>query len=130
MESELKDRIRDLEAKRVAAMVSKDFATLEALLADDLSYTHSGGVTETKVQFLALIRDREPKHNYLDVDFANADVIPLPGGTAVMVRGRATIRLEGIPPYSVLFLDVWRLRDGRWQMAAWQATRVPATTSG
>ena len=125
MESELIRTIRDLEARRIAAMVNKDLATLNALLADDLSYTHSGGVTETKVQFVALVRDREAKHNYLDVEFANVDVIPMPGDTAAMVRGCATIRLEGIPPYAVLFLDVWALRNGTWQLIAWQATRVP-----
>jgi hypothetical protein len=106
-------------------MVNKDLATLEALLADDLSYTHSGGMTETKARFIALIRDREEKHNYLGVDFAEREVIPMPGGTAAMVRGRATIRLENIPPYSVLFLDVWTARDETWQLVAWQATRVP-----
>ena len=125
MESELINNILALEAKRVAAMVDKDLATLDALLADDLSYTHSGGLTETKTQFLGLIRDREEKHNYLGVDFANAEVMPMPGGTGAMVRGRATIRLEGIPPYAVLFLDVWTLRNSAWQMVAWQATRVP-----
>ena len=125
MESELINRIRGLEAKRIEAMVNKDLATLGDLLADDLSYTHSGGVTETKAQFVALVRDREPKHNYLGVDFASAEVLPMPGGTTAMVRGRATIRLENISPYSVLFLDVWALRDGRWEMVAWQATRVP-----
>ena len=125
MDSELIRTIRDLEAKRIAAMVNKDLATLDTLLADDLSYTHSGGVTETKAQFLALIRDRDEKHNYLGVDVANDDVVLMPGGTAAMVRGRATIRLEGISPYSVLFLDVWSVRNGTWQLIAWQATRLP-----
>jgi hypothetical protein len=125
MESELIHTIRGLEAKRIEAMVNKDLATLGDLLADDLSYTHSGGVTETKAQFITLIRDREPKHRYLGVDFASADVMPMPGGTAAMVRGRATIRLDGTAPYAVLFLDVWALRSGTWQLVAWQATRVP-----
>ena len=125
MESDLKHAVLGLEAKRITAMVNRDVATLDALLADDLSYTHSGGVTETKTQFVALVRDREPKHNYLGVDFPEREVIPMPGGTAAMVRGRATIRLEGIAPYSVLFVDVWALRNAAWQLVAWQATRVP-----
>ena len=125
MESELINKILELEAKRVAAMANKDLATLDALLADDLSYTHSGGLTETKTQFLGLIRDREEKHNYVGVDFATAEVVPMPGGSGAIVRGRATIRLEGIAPYSVLFLDAWILRKSSWQMVAWQATRVP-----
>ena len=117
--------ILDLEARRIAAMVARDFATLDVLLADDLSYTHSGGMTDTKVSFLTAIRERKEKYRYIGVDYATADVVPMPGDRTVMVRGRAEIRLESIPSYPVLFLNVWALRDGSWQMVAWQATRVP-----
>jgi Domain of unknown function (DUF4440) len=123
-ETNLSNTILDLEARRIAAMVSKDLTTLGALLADDLSYTHSSGTTDTKARFLALIGEREERHNYLGVDFSNTEVIPMPGGNTVVVRGRAQIRLEGIASYPVLFLDVWALRDGAWKMVAWQATRV------
>ena len=37
-----------LEAKRMAAMTRQDVATLEVLLADDLTHTHSRGETDTK----------------------------------------------------------------------------------
>ena len=118
----LESKILDLETKRIAAMVSKDLATLDALLADDLTYTHSGGTTDTKASFIALIKERG---RYLGVDYSNTQVIPLPGGNSVALRGRAQIRLEGVASYTVLFLDVWALRDGAWKMVAWQATRVP-----
>jgi hypothetical protein len=118
----LSSMILDLEGKRIAAMVKKDIATLDALLADDLSYTHSGGTTDGKASFVTLIKDRG---RYLGVDYSNTQVIPFPGGTTVAVRGRAQIRLEGVASYPVLFLDVWALRDGVWKMVAWQATRIP-----
>ncbi len=124
-EQHLASRILDLEATRIAAMVSRDLAALGDLLADDLSYTHSGGTTDTKVSFLAKISERSERHNYLGVDYSNTEVIPIPDGNTVVVRGRAQIRLEGIPSYQVLFLDVWALRDGAWKMVAWQATRIP-----
>ena len=124
-ETTLSNTILGLEAKRIAAMVNKDLATLETLLADDLSYTHSGGATDTKASFLASIRDRREKYNYLGIDYATTDVVPIPGGHAVIVRGRAEIRLENIASYPVLFLNVWALRDGAWKMVAWQATRIP-----
>jgi hypothetical protein len=111
-----------LETKRIAAMVSRDLTVLEALLSDDLTYTHSGGTTDTKASFITLIKERG---RYQGVDYVNPQVIPLPGGNTVVVRGRAVIRLEGVPSYTVLFLDVWALRDGAWKMVAWQATRVP-----
>jgi hypothetical protein len=118
----LESRILSLEAKRIEAMVKKDIPTLDALLADDLTYTHSGGTTDTKASFITLIRERG---RYQGVDYSNTQVIPFNGGTAVAVRGRAQIRLEGVAGYPVLFLDVWALRDGAWKMVAWQATRVP-----
>lgn len=118
----LESTILGLEAKRIAAMVNKDIATLDALLADDLTYTHSGGTTDTKASFTTLIKERG---RYQGVDYSNTQVIPFPGGNTVAVRGRAQIRLEGVAAYPVLFLDVWTRRDGAWKMVAWQATRVP-----
>jgi len=118
--SGLEKRILDLERQRIAAMVKKDIATLEALLADDMSYTHSGGTTDTKASFIKLIKERG---RYLGVDYSNTQVITS-GANAVIVRGIAQIRLENTPAYPVIFVDVWVLRDGAWKMVAWQATRV------
>jgi Domain of unknown function (DUF4440) len=121
-DADLSKTILALETQRVAAMVNKDMATLDRLLADDLSYTHSGGTTDTKASFMTLIKERG---RYLGVDYSNTQVVPW-GGNTVVVRGRAQIRLEGTAGYPVLFVDVWALRNGAWQMVAWQATRLPA----
>src|SRR4029450_1136152 len=69
----LENRILSLEARRIEAMVKKDIATLDALLADDLTYTHSGGTTDTKASFIALIKERG---RYLGVDYSKTEVIP------------------------------------------------------
>jgi putative tryptophan/tyrosine transport system substrate-binding protein len=42
-----------LEDKRYAAMCGGDFAALEAMLHDELLYTHSSGLTDTKATWLA-----------------------------------------------------------------------------
>ena len=119
--SDLEEKILALETQRIGAMVRREIENLNALLGDDLSYTHSGGYTDTKSTFLARIRDG--RGHYLGVDYAEAQVIPL-AGDSVVVRGRAQIRLEDTPAYHVFFLDVWTLRDGAWKMVAWQATRI------
>jgi hypothetical protein len=123
---ELQQEILSLERKRVAAMVDRDLATLDSILADDLSYTHSGGRTDTKASFIKLIAD--PTHGYLGVDYSEEEVRPC-GRDGALVRGRAQIRLvrEGGEKisYPVLFLDVFAHRDNRWQLVAWQATRIP-----
>ena len=118
-----------LERKRADAMVREDMGTLASLLADDLSYTHSDGRTDTKESLLALIAG--PVQRYLGVDYSNQDVIDC--GDTVIVRGTARIRLAREAPgapderldYLVLFLDVWVRQDGRWQTVSWQATRKP-----
>jgi ketosteroid isomerase-like protein len=116
-----------LEAKRIAAMTRQDVATLDVLLADALTYTHSRGETDTKASFLGLIRNPGDHGRYLSVELSNTQVIPL--GDAAVVRGRAQITLERPPgqpalSYPVLFLDVWERRRGEWRLVAWQATRV------
>lgn len=120
VEPSLPQKILDLETKRIAAMVAKDIPTLDTLLGDDLSYTHSGGTTDTKASFLALIKERG---RYLGIDYLKTQVSAW-GESTAMVRGVAQIRLEGTAGYSVLFLDVWAIRNGTWKMVAWQATRV------
>jgi len=122
--SDLEKTILALEAQRIGAMVRKDIETLDALLADDLSYTHSGGHTDTKAIFLSSVKDSMERYRYVGVDFSDAQVTLLSSQT-VVVRGRAQIRLEGLPGFHVIFLDVWALRDGAWRMVAWQATRIP-----
>jgi hypothetical protein len=105
-------------------MVRGDIGTLASLLADDLSYTHSDGRTDTKESFLELVAS--PALRYLGVDYSNQEFIDC--GNAVVVRGTARMQLlrepGGRQDYVVLFLDVWTRRDGRWQMVGWQATRA------
>ena len=45
-------QVRDAETRRYAAMVANDAKALDALLADDLVYTHSTAATETKKVFI------------------------------------------------------------------------------
>ena len=120
----LREEVLMLERRRADAMVREDIGALASLLADDLSYTHSDGRTDTKETLLGLIA--APGMRYLGVDYSNEQVIDC--GNAVVVRGTARIRLVREPgeplDYLVLFLDIWARRDGRWQTVGWQATRI------
>ena len=116
-----------LESRRIAAMVAQDMATLDAMLADDLSYTHSNGTTDTKASFMELVRNPGDHGRYLGVAYRQEEAVAL--GDSAIVRGIAQISLEGTGgkpdrSYPVLFLDVWTRRGGTWRLAAWQATRL------
>lgn len=122
----LEQEILALERVRIGAMTRQDMVTLGSLLADDLTYSHSRGTTDTKASFMELVRNPGDHGRYLGVDFAHAQAVAL--GDAVLVRGEAQITLEGTGgrpdrSYPVLFLDVWERRQGSWRLVAWQATR-------
>ncbi len=112
------------ERQRVAALVKNDLAALDRLLADDLTYTHSSALVETKAEYLSAIRSGKLKYHSLDHEQQR---VRLYGDTAVLTgitkvfstyhgkEGRPTLR----------FTIVYVKRAGRWQMVAWQSTGVP-----
>lgn len=51
--SKAEQEIRKLDDQRIAAILKQDVPTLDRLMGDDFTYTHQGGVTETRRSFLA-----------------------------------------------------------------------------
>ena len=54
--------ILGLEDKRFAAMIARDFATLERMVHDELLYTHSSGVTDTKASWIESMKSGKVKY--------------------------------------------------------------------
>jgi ketosteroid isomerase-like protein len=114
-----------LEDQRFAAMVG-DLAALEALLHDDLLYTHSSGLTDTKASWLASMRSGKTKYKsgtWTDrkVRFA---------GDTALVTGRAQLEAEvnGQPrTLRLVFLNAWTKTPKGWKFIAWQSTPQPTT---
>ena len=114
--------VRQAEDRRIKAMIDDDFATLEAVLADDLTYGHSSGVVDTKASYIETLRSGKTK--YLTFDRAPS-VVRLYGDTAI-VTGAATLSLRGQPaPFTLRYTLAYVLREGQWRMVAWQSTRLP-----
>src|SRR5262249_19036720 len=115
-----------LEDKRYAAMCGGDFAALEAMLHDELLYTHSSGLTDTKATWLASLRSGKTKYK----SAACSDrKVRLAGDTA-LVTGRAAIQAEinGQPrSLRLVFLNAWTKTPNGWKFIAWQSTPQPTT---
>jgi len=116
--------VQKAQTNRFAAMMRGDVAMVADYLGDELTYTHSGGDTETKPQFLETLRSGRIKYDQIEP----ADVkIRMYGQTAV-VTGRSTMHVRAggqAQTFQIRFIEVDVLRDGRWRMVAWQATRLP-----
>lgn len=118
-------KIRSLEESRFAAMLSRDVPALRRILADDLTYTHSSGQLESKEQLIESIASGA--FQYLAILPEGALDVRVYGDAAV-VTGKGTFRVRAGGEERSLklrFTDVYVLRDGRWQMVAWQSTRLP-----
>ena len=118
------ETVIDLDRKRMQAMGAKDFATLDALIADDLIYAHSSARLDTKQSLIDNMKSGSTVYSSVEP----SDVKALDLGDAVVVSGIARIKVtSGGKPleFGVRFMDAYAKRNGRWQMVAWQSTRLP-----
>jgi uncharacterized protein (TIGR02246 family) len=115
--------VRAVDAARIQATVSNDMQALDNLLGDDLTYTHSSGVMESKAQVLDKLRSGVTRYHTITPSDVQVRVY---GDTAVMT-GRAAINVTVDGKTSDLllrFTSVYAHRDGKWQFVAWQSTRI------
>lgn len=108
-----------LEQQWVDALVKADTAALETIYADDLVYTHSSSVVDTKASYIDSIKTGKTKYQSLERDDIKVRVY---GDTAI-VNCMAKIKVNG-NDISVRYIHVYVKQKGGWKMAAHQATRI------
>lgn len=114
--------VRQVEDRRISATIANDFATLDAVLADDLTYTHSSGVVDTKASYVESLRSGKTKYESID---RLPSLVRVYGNTA-LITGSAIVGLRGLAaPLSLRYTLAYVMRDGQWRMVAWQSTRLP-----
>jgi len=116
--------VRRAEADRFAAMVKADAASLDKLLAPELSYTHGDARVVDKSVFLAELKAGDFK--YLTITPTDIKV-RVYGNTAVVTGGAGMdIVNKGAPAkIRIRYTNTQVKKNGAWQMVAWQATRLP-----
>jgi hypothetical protein len=122
--SSKEEELRLAEQSRVEALVNSDVARLERLLGDDLTYTHSTGIKESKAEFLHRIQSGELK--YESMQHENEVSARLYGDTGVLTgTSRVKVRAQSqMLNLHIRFTEVWVKRSGSWQLVAWQATKI------
>jgi ketosteroid isomerase-like protein len=116
--------IIDLDKKRMTAMTQKDIATLNALLSDDLVYTHSTARLDTKRSLIGNMESGSTVYTAVEPSDVRAQDL---GDTVVLTGAcRISVLSQGRPnSFTVRFTDVYANKGGNWQMVAWQSTRLP-----
>jgi hypothetical protein len=113
------------EDARFGAMIAADAEALERWFAADLAYAHSTGLVQDRAQLMATIADGRTR--YIAISPAEREVVALgPDAAFVRGRGRFQVAAGGDPmDMQIRYLAVYVLRDGRWQLQAWQSLRIP-----
>jgi hypothetical protein len=116
------DGVREAGAGWRQGAIKQDKALLEKYLADDLVYTHGGGQTETKAQYMANVM-KGPSHYE---SMTERDIrVRIYGKTAVL-WGLVDVKPPKRDVYRVRTLEVYTQNlAGVWQMSQKESVRVP-----
>jgi ketosteroid isomerase-like protein len=118
-------QVHDLEDRRYAAMLGPDLDALEELLSDDVIYTHSNASVDSKASYLETLRTGTLVYHSLD--HITDAVVTRPGVAIVSGTMSGSIRMNGAEKtLNSRVAAVWVAEDGRWRLAAFQPTPVPA----
>ena len=110
--------------RRFDAMRNGKWPELEDSLADDLVYVHSTARVESKGEHVGNLKAGKP--NYRGASPRERKV-RLRGDVA-MINGVSDMHVENggkEQRFTIRYLAVYAKISGRWQMTAWQSTKVP-----
>jgi ketosteroid isomerase-like protein len=116
--------LRELEERLNKAVVDGDVATFDQLFADDFTHTSQNGRFRTRAEWM---KGRvQGKSNYVSFDVEGVQ-IRFYGETAVVTGlSKPSWREDdgSLANGRFRFLRVWAKRGGRWQVVAFQGTRI------
>jgi hypothetical protein len=116
-------QVLQADLDRFTAMTKGDLAALEQLLAVELTYIHSNARIEDKHAFIYGIKSGGTKYLKIIPTERQAHVM----GNVAVLNGVAAVRVVDRGQdldITIRYTNVHVLRDRRWQMVAWQATRM------
>ena len=122
--SETEATLRALDRRRLEAMRVVDLRALDTLLADDLTYTHTTGKVDDKG---SLLEDLHLGRLVYDSIVPSDVRVRIYGRSAVLTGAvRMQARANGAAArFTARFTELYVNNEGRWQLTAWQSTRVP-----
>ncbi|RCS22835.1 nuclear transport factor 2 family protein [Phyllobacterium salinisoli] len=118
------DVIRELERRRLRALVAADMAAAAPLHADDFQLITPIGMPLSREQYLGAIAAGQIKYTMWE---PGVIAVRLHGSAAVIrYRARLEVIFQGhpVPPGEYWHTDIYERRDGRWMVVWSQATAI------
>lgn len=115
--------LENIELRRFEAMTKTDIGFLQNVLSDDLTYTHSNGLFETKTVHLDNIRSgnliyktMQPESMKIQVYGKTAVITGFVNVTGLLKDKEFNLRLR--------YTDVYVRKKGKWKLVAWQSLKI------
>jgi len=116
-----KNAVLAAEQSFVDAMIKRDKAALEKLLADDLVYVHSSSKAETKAEVIQVVTSGSTL--YESIEFRDTAVRQY--GDVVITTHKAAIKTKQTGVANLSVTHIWVKHKGGWQFASRHASRLP-----
>ena len=113
------------ETARYAAQTSNDFAAMEKLFGNDLTYNHSSAASDDKAKYIDAMRSGRTKYRTMK---PNADVKTRTYGCIAIITGTAVYEVTAggqdrtVP---LRFTAIWAKRPSGVEFVSWQSTGIP-----
>jgi uncharacterized protein (TIGR02246 family) len=112
-----------IDQERTDAQIKQDAATLDRLLGDDLTYVHASGLVQSKAEFIADLKSS--KRVYKNVINSDVNVRLLQDAAVITAKSEISVSFEDKEnDLSLQVIEVYAKRNGRWQLIAYQSTRL------
>lgn len=125
MSSAAVSEIEAMEDRRWAAQIGSDLEALDAILADELRYTHSNGLVDTKASYIKAIDEKVFDYR----SESRSDVSTLVIGDTGLATGAIEFNVVAGGrdiDLRARYSAVWVRRAGVWQFLCWQSTPIPS----
>jgi hypothetical protein len=119
------DEAMKAETARYAAQTTNDFAAMEKLFGDDLTYNHSSAATDNKATYIESMRSGRTKYRTMT---PNSDVKTRTYGCLAIITGTAVYEVTSggqdrtVP---LRFTAIWAKRPSGLEFVSWQSTGIP-----
>jgi hypothetical protein len=117
------------ETARYAAQTTNDFAAMEKMFGNDLTYNHSSAATDDKQKYIDGMRSGRTKYRKMT---PNSDVKTRTYGCIAIITGTAVYEVtsrgqdRSVP---LRFTAIWAKRPSGVEFVSWQSTGIPPAQS-
>ena len=119
------DEAMKAEMARYAAQTTNDFAAMDKLFGNDLTYNHSSAATDDKASYIDSMQSGRTKYRKMT---PNGDLKTRTYGCLAIITGTAVYEVTaGGQDRSVplRFTAIWAKRPSGVEFVSWQSTGIP-----